>query len=328
MAVGTTLQQPVRIGIIVPCYNEEAILNYSSEKLVNYLQSVIAKGLVHGESFICFVDDGSKDKTWTIIQQLAETRRGFFKGIKLSANFGHQNALIAGMFSEKNNAECLITIDADLQDDLDVIEQMVTNYTLGSKIVYGVRQNRDSDTFFKRFTAHFFYKLMRLMKVNTIYNHADYRLIASDVVQILEQFGEVNLFLRGIVPLLGFQSTSVYYKRHLRVAGETKYPFRKMLSFAWNGITSFSTSPLKIIFYIGLLMFFICIALGTWVFISLFRGQTIQGWASTLLLSLTFSGINMISLGIMGEYIGKIYQEVKHRPRFIIEKRTKNGDGI
>lgn len=311
---------PVKLGIILPCYNEEAILNYSAENLKAEVQKLTQKKLLANDSFICFVDDGSKDKTWQIIETLVNTDK-LYKGIKLSTNFGHQNALIAGMFSLKHSADCLITIDADLQDDITVIEEMVNHYNLGSKIVYGVRDNRENDSFFKKFTAQTFYKLMQGMKVRTVYNHADFRLADKVVIEHLEQFGEVSLFLRGIFPLIGFSASSVYYKRNKRIAGETKYPFHKMLSFAWKGITSFSTAPLRLIFYIGIIMFFLSVGLGIWVVISMLTGKTIQGWASTLLLNLTFSGINMVCLGIIGEYVGKIYQEVKNRPRFIIEKK-------
>jgi polyisoprenyl-phosphate glycosyltransferase len=319
--------QKVKLGIIVPCYNEEEILSYSAEKLEDYVSSLIQNGLVHKSSFICFVDDGSRDKTWSIIDTLVQ-KSEIFKGIKLSTNFGHQNALIAGMFSEKTNADCLITIDADLQDDIAVIEEMIKHYKQGSKVVYGVRDNRDSDTFFKKFTAQSFYRLMSAMKVKTVYNHADYRLMDSQVIEYLERYEEVSLFLRGIVPLIGFKTSSVYYKRNIRIVGETKYPFRKMLGFAWGGITSFSTTPLRVIFFIGIFMFLASVAIGLWVIISIIYGKTIQGWASSLLLNLTFSGINMICLGIMGEYIGKIYQEVKRRPRFIIETKISNGDRV
>jgi polyisoprenyl-phosphate glycosyltransferase len=315
----TLNNSPIKLGLILPCYNEEEILPHSSLTLKNHITSLINTGILSQDSFICFVDDGSRDKTWELVQSLVEENK-LFKGIKLSTNFGHQNALIAGMFTQKIYADCLITIDADLQDDILVIDKMLENYTLGSKIVYGVRDNRDSDTFFKKFTAQLFYKLMSGMNVKTIYNHADYRLIASDVILHLEKFEEVSLFLRGIFPIIGFPSTCVYYKRFSRLVGETKYPFRKMLSFAWNGITSFSTAPLKIIFYIGIFMFIASVALGSWVIFSILYGNTIQGWASSLLLNLGFSGVNMICLGIIGEYIGKIYQEVKSRPRFIIEK--------
>jgi glycosyltransferase involved in cell wall biosynthesis len=317
----------VKLGIIVPCYNEEEILSYSATKLGDYLVRLIKDGLIEDSSFICFVDDGSKDKSWSIIETLVQ-KSEIFKGIKLSTNFGHQNALIAGMFSEKTNADCLITIDADLQDDITVIEEMIKHYEQGSKVVYGVRDNRDSDTFFKKFTAQSFYRLMSAMKVRTVYNHADYRLMDSKVIEYLEKYEEVSLFLRGIVPIIGFKSSSVYYKRNVRLVGETKYPFRKMLSFAWGGITSFSTTPLRVIFFIGIFMFLASVAIGFWVIVSIIYGKTIQGWASSLLLNLSFSGINMICLGIMGEYIGKIYQEVKRRPRFIIETKIRNGNRV
>ena len=224
------------------------------------------------------------------------------------------------MFSCKTDAHCLITIDADLQDDIDVFDQMIHSYNAGNLIVYGVRDNRDSDTFFKKFTAQSFYKLMQWMNVKSVYNHADFRFIDTRVITELEKFNEVSLFLRGIFPLIGFTSTNVYYKRTQRLAGETKYPLKKMLNFAWNGITSFSTAPLRIIFYVGILMFLLSIFFGVWVGIAYYNGQTIKGWSSTVLVYLIFSGINMICLGIVGEYIGKIYQEVKKRPRYIIDE--------
>lgn len=310
----------VKLGIILPCFNEEAILTYSSEKIKEQMSSLIKKGIVSEDSFVCFVDDGSKDKTWEIIDGIVRSG-SLFRGLKLSTNFGHQNALIAGLFTFKQDADCLLTVDADLQDDISVIEEMINHYHLGSKIVYGVRDNRDTDTFLKKFTAQSFYKIMQFMKVKTVYNHADFRLADRVVIENLERFNEVSLFLRGIFPLIGFSSSSVYYKRHKRLAGETKYPLHKMLSFAWKGITSFSTAPLRLIFYVGIIMFILSMSLGIWVIISLFTGKTIQGWASSLLLNLAFSGINMICLGIIGEYIGKIYQEVKSRPRFIIDKK-------
>ncbi|MBK9283194.1 MAG: glycosyltransferase family 2 protein [Sphingobacteriaceae bacterium] len=319
------MNKPIKIAIIVPCYNEQEIIGHTCQKLSDYLKELMARNIISMESYVCYVDDGSRDRTWKLIQEYVKAN-SLFKGIKLSTNFGHQNALIAGLFTEKKYADCMITIDADLQDDITVIEKMVSQYNEGSKIVYGVRENRDSDTIFKRFTAQSFYRLMSFMKIKTVYNHADFRLIASDTVEHLEKFNEVSLFLRGIIPLLGFQSSCVYYSRSARIAGETKYPFRKMMSFAWKGITSFSTTPLRIIFYIGIFMFLASIAVGIWVLFSILYGHTIKGWASSLLLNLTFSGMNMICLGIIGEYIGKIYQEVKQRPRFIIEHKIEHGN--
>jgi glycosyltransferase involved in cell wall biosynthesis len=308
-----------KLAVILPCYNEEEILKISAYKLRDKIHSLIDKKLISNESFVCFVDDGSKDRTWLIIEEL-QRESNLFKGIKLSTNFGHQNALLAGMFNCKHLAEVIITIDADLQDDINVFESMIINYNSGCLIVYGIRDNRDSDTFFKRFTAHIFYRLMNLMKVKTIYNHADFRLVDSRVVLELEKFNETSMFLRGIFPALGFNSKSVYYKRDIRMAGVTKYPLKKMLNFAWNGVTSFTTTPLRSIFYIGIFMFTASIIFGLWVLISAISGHAVKGWSSSLLITLTFSGINMICLGIIGEYIGKIYQEVKNRPRFIIEK--------
>jgi glycosyltransferase involved in cell wall biosynthesis len=314
-----------KLAIILPCYNEEEILKISAYRLKEKLFQLINLNLISKESFICFVDDGSKDRTWEIIEEL-QNESNIFKGIKLSTNFGHQNALLAGMFNCKNFADLIITIDADLQDDINIFDSMLENYYNGNLIVYGVRDNRDNDTFFKKYTAQSFYKLMNSMNVKTIYNHADFRLVDSRVIVELEKYNESSMFLRGIFPTLGFNSTSVYYKRDIRIAGETKYPFKKMLNFAWNGITSFTTTPLRMIFYIGIIMFSISFIFGLWVLISALSGHAVKGWSSSLLITLTFSGINMICLGIIGEYIGKIYQEVKHRPRFIIEKNLTNID--
>jgi polyisoprenyl-phosphate glycosyltransferase len=270
---------------------------------------------------LCLVDDGSRDETWLQIESLGAKSK-HVKGIKLSANFGHQNALIAGLFSQKNNADCFITIDADLQDDVNTIEQMIDKHAQGYNIVYGVRNNRDTDSGFKKFTAEFFYKLMQSLKVKTIDNHADYRLADKRVVETLEQFGEANLFLRGIFPLMGYKHDMVYYSRNARLQGETKYPLRKMLSFAWQGITSFSTTPLKIVFTMGIITFFVSIIIALWIVIVLAEGKTVKGWSSSLLITTAFSGLNMICLGIIGEYVGKIYKEVKQRPRYIIEKEV------
>jgi glycosyltransferase involved in cell wall biosynthesis len=308
----------IKLAIILPCYNEEEILTFSANLLEQKINELITKNKISNDSFICFVDDGSRDKTWEIIEELSLKNQ--FTGIKLATNFGHQNAIYAGMMIMKYHADCLITIDADLQDDINVFEDMIDAHQNGSMIVYGVRDNRESDTFFKRFTAQGFYKLMQVMKVKSIYDHADFRFIYSRVIEELVKFKEVSLFLRGIFPMIGFNSSNVYYQRKIRVAGETKYPLRKMLSFAWNGITSFSTAPLRFIFYVGIIMFLISISFGIWVAIAAFTGESVKGWASSLLVNLIFSGINMICLGIIGEYIGKIYQEVKQRPRYIIDK--------
>ena len=309
---------PIKLGVVLPCYNEEEVLQLSAEQLHRKFNDLRSANLISEDSFVCFVDDGSRDATWEIIENL--TKDPLYKGIKLATNFGHQNAILAGMFTCKTMADCIITIDADLQDDIDVFDKMIHAYHEGNLIVYGVRDNRDSDTFFKKFTAQSFYKLMQWMKVKSVYNHADFRFIDSRVITELEKFNEVSLFLRGIFPLIGFKSSNVYYARTPRLAGETKYPVRKMLNFAWNGITSFSTAPLRFIFYVGIVMFLLSLFFGVWVTISALSGNAIKGWSSTLLVNLIFSGINMICLGIIGEYIGKIYQEVKKRPRFIIDE--------
>ncbi len=307
-----------KLAVVLPCYNEEEILQSSAESLRVKFSQLKVLNLITEDSFVCFVDDGSRDSTWELIEELS--KEDMFKGIKLATNFGHQNAILAGMFTCKSLADCVITIDADLQDDIDVFEQMFHAYHGGSLIVYGVRDNRDSDTFFKKFTAQSFYKLMRWMNVKSVYNHADFRFIDSRVITELEKFNETSLFLRGIFPLIGFKSSNVYYARSPRLAGVTKYPIRKMLNFAWNGITSFSTTPLRFIFYIGIIMFVLSLFFGIWVTFSALSGNAIKGWSSTLLVNLIFSGINMICLGIIGEYIGKIYQEVKKRPRYIIDE--------
>lgn len=267
------------------------------------------------------MDDGSSDDTWAIILQRSK-ENSFIKGIKLSANFGHQNALIAGLFTEYPHVDCLISIDADLQDDVEAIEPMIDAFRKGFRVIYGVRNIRITDSRSKRWLAGVFYAVMKKMNPKSITNHADFRLAGSDVIRHLERFGEVNLYLRSIFPLIGFPSTCVYYERKKRLTGKTKYPVRKQLSFAWQAITSFSTAPLKMIFRLGVLTTFTSMILLTWVLYTTFSGHSIKGWASTLIPILFFSGIIILALGIIGEYVGKIYQEVKNRPRFIIEMQT------
>ncbi len=317
----TSISRPI-LSIIVPCYNEEAVLSVSVHELLSQLEILIVAHKVDAESYLCLTDDGSSDTTWEIIKQLSKNNSRV-KGIHLSANFGHQNALLAGLFSEKNHADCLITIDADLQDDVTVIEQMIDKFAAGNKIVYGVRSNREKDTFLKRSSAQWYYKLLIRMGIKTIYNHADFRLASRQVIQNLERFNEVNLFLRGIFPLMGFKSDIVYYSRADRKLGNTKYPFRKMMSFAWQGITSFNTSLLRLVTITGVVMFILSMLTALWVLIAYISGNAVQGWASLLLITSLFSGINMISLGLIGEYVGKIFLEVKQRPRFIIEEETE-----
>lgn len=310
-----------KLAIIVPCYNEEEMLQFSHQKLSALLDDMISTKTVDRSSRIFYVDDGSGDNTWEIIDGLA-TKDEKAEGIKLSRNFGHQFALLAGLETLYNQFDIYITIDADLQDDIRVMEQMVHYHKEGSSIVYGVRADRSSDSFFKRQTAQSFYNLMSWLGVKTIYNHADYRLIDNKALGELMHFGESNLFLRGIFPLIGLKHSIVKYSRGKREAGETKFPLKKMTSFAWDGITSFSTKPLRIVLYLGIIIFLLSIALAIWAIIVFAENKTIPGWTSMVLPMAFFGGFQMIFLGIIGEYIGKIYKEVKARPRYIVEKRT------
>ncbi len=310
----------IQLGIIVPCYNEEEVLPETNKRLSDILTHLNNLELITNDSGIYYVDDGSKDRTWEIVEALAilDSR---VHGIKLSRNCGHQNALLAGIFSAEGDA--LITIDADLQDDIIVIEQMVRQFTEGFEIVYGVRKTRFTDTFLKKSTAIIYYKFLAKMGVEIIYNHADFRLLGQRSVDYLRQFSEVNLFLRGIIPLLGFASTTVYYDRVKRWAGTSKYPLRRMLALAVDGITSFSTVPLRLIAIIGLLVFFISIIMTIWViYVRLFTYSAIPGWASSVIPIYFIGGIQLLSIGVVGEYVAKIYLEVKHRPRYCIEKKV------
>lgn len=307
------------IGIVSPCYNEEAVLRETSAQLHSLVEQLITKGKISEKSFIAFVDDGSRDTTWSIIEDESQNKV-HVKGLKLAGNVGHQNALLAGLLTFNTEADALISIDADLQDDISVIEDMIDKYKAGTDVVYGVRNSRVTDTFFKRNTALMFYYLMKKMKVNVLHNHADYRLCSNRVITALSGFNEVNLFLRGIIPSIGFKKDVVYYNRLERFAGESKYPFTKMLSFAWNGVTSFSTFPLKLVTTIGFLIFFLCILMSIYALSAVFAGNTVPGWVSTVLPMYFLGGIQLFCFGIIGEYIGKIYSEVKQRPRYIVDK--------
>ena len=319
------LKHMIDLSIVVPCYNEEAVLPVTIQQLTKLLQYLIDKGKITSDSCIYYVDDGSRDQTWDLIETYAKTN-SFVRGIKLSRNRGHQNALLAGLLTVKG--EVVISIDADLQDDLSAIEAMLDDYAAGYDIVYGVRSSRKTDTFFKNFTAIAYYRLLAVMGVEIIYNHADYRLMSRRVIEALKEFGEVNLFLRGIIPQLGFSHTIVYYERAERFAGESKYPLKKMLALAWQGITSFSDVPLKFITGLGLLVSLISFTVTIWaIWIKLFTEVAIPGWASTVLPIYFLGGIQLLCLGIIGEYLAKIYTETKRRPRYIIEKTT-NQDGF
>ncbi|RFB15030.1 glycosyltransferase [Bacillus sp. HNG] len=311
------------LTIVVPCYNEEEVLPETMKQLRTLLEELITDKLVSEKSRLLFVDDGSKDQTWSIIYKkgLEDSK---IKGLKLARNVGHQNALLAGLFAAKRQSDCLVSIDADLQDDIGVIHEFLNRYTEGYEVVYGVRKERRTDTFFKKHTAQGFYKLMQFMGVNLVYNHADYRLMSKRAVEVLEQFDESNLFLRGVVPLVGFQSTSVFYDRKERMAGETKYPLRKMLSFALDGITSFSITPIRFISMIGLLSFFVSLFFGGYFFYLKFSGQTQTGWTSMITSIWLIGGLQLIALGFIGEYIGKIYKETKRRPKFVVDIDTYN----
>jgi len=307
-----------KIDIIVPCYNEQEILNETNTHLVDLVESLIKENLIDKDSFIYYVDDGSKDNTWKIIEEFSVQNYNV-KGIKLSSNRGHQNALLSGLLYSK--ADAAISIDADLQDDTSVIPEMVNNFADGYDVVYGVRNNRKKDTFFKRHTAQGFYKFMKVMGVNIVYNHADYRLLSRSVLDALREYKEINLFLRGIIPLIGYKSANVYYERKERTAGDSKYNVKKMLSFAWDGVTSFSITPLRIITSLGFLIFIGSLIVVAWVlFIRFFTSDAVPGWASTALPIYFIGGVQILSIGIVGEYVGKIYLESKNRPRYIIEK--------
>jgi glycosyltransferase involved in cell wall biosynthesis len=314
------MQKPI-IGIISPCYNEELVLNETSTQLNNIIYNLISIDVISEKSFVVFVDDGSKDKTWGIIEKNAE-KLSYIKGLKLAGNVGHQKALLAGLITFKDEANALISIDADLQDDVRVIEEMILKFKSGIDVVYGVRKERTTDTFFKRNTALLFYNLMKKMKVNIVHNHADYRLCSNRVLNSLSEFNEVNLFLRGIIPSIGFSNDIVYYDRLERFAGESKYPFRKMMAFAWNGITSFSNYPLKFVTIIGFVVFFFCLIMTGYALVALYFGNVVPGWLSTVLPMYFLGGVQLFCFGIIGEYIGKIYLEVKQRPRYFIDKRV------
>ncbi|WP_026694009.1 glycosyltransferase family 2 protein [Peribacillus kribbensis] len=309
--------EPV-LTIVVPCYNEEEALPYTLQQLDELLQRMKQGGSVSRESRVLYVDDGSRDGTWPIIYQ-ASLQNPSIKGLKLSKNAGHQNALLAGLFSAKGVSDCMISIDADLQDDIEVIPDFIEEYLGGCDIVYGVRKNRDKDTLFKRKTAEWFYSLMAKLGVSMIYNHADFRLMSKRAVHELERFEEANMFLRGVVPLIGFKTAKVYYDRKERVAGTTKYPLKKMVSFALDGITSFSITPIRMVLLVGLLSFFGSLASGIYFFILKLFGQTESGWTSLITSIWLLGGLQLIAMGLIGEYIGKIYKETKRRPKYIID---------
>lgn len=310
------------LNIIIPCYNEETVLPITSVLFLEEVKLLINRKMIDDNSRIVFVNDGSTDSTWNIIKSLAQSDEHYY-GLCLSRNRGHQNAVLAGLMDSKDKCDITISIDCDGQDDISAMGEMVDRYREGFDVVYGVRSKRDTDTFFKRFTAESFYKLMNAMGAEVVYNHADYRLMSSRVLNEFAKFEEVNLFLRGMVPLVGFKSTTVYYERHERLAGESHYPLRKMLALAFDGITSLSTKPLSLITDFGFFVAGISFIGILYAIVSFFQGATVSGWASMICIICLLGGIQLICLGVIGQYIGKIYMEVKHRPRYIISERTE-----
>lgn len=309
-----------RLAIVVPCYNEEEMLHISAAALREVLDDLVKKEKIADDSFVLFVNDGSKDKTWTLIEEEHEAHPVQIRGVNLAGNVGHQFALTAGLITAKDMCDVTVSIDADLQDDVAVIEEMIDKFHAGNDIVYGVRNDRKSDSFFKRATAQGFYKLMAGMGVKTVYNHADFRLMSKRAVEHFAQFQESNLYLRGMMPLIGYQTDSVYYERKERVAGESKYPLKKMLALAFNGITSFSIKPISLITGLGVAIIVCCVLAAIYALVSYFTGNVEPGWTSLILSIWFIGGVQLLSIGLVGQYIGKIYVEVKHRPRYNIEK--------
>lgn len=311
--------------IVVPCYNEEEVLRETAKRLIEKLKNLINVGTISPKSRVLFVNDGSKDKTLEIIEELFSNCE-LIEGVNLSRNRGHQNALLAGLTVAKEKSDVTISMDADLQDDINAVDEMLSEYYAGSDIVYGVRSKRKKDSFFKRFTAEIFYRLMNFLGAETVFNHADYRLMSKRALEGLMSFKEVNLFLRGIVPMIGYRTSSVYYEREERFAGESKYPLKKMIAFALEGITSLSVKPIRFITLIGFLIFITSLIMILYFIIRWFIGATVSGWPSIICSVWAIGGLIMLSLGVIGEYIGKIYLESKERPKFIIEKVLEHED--
>ena len=308
--------------VVIPCYNEEEVLEETTKRLKEKLSTLIKEKKISKDSRVMYVNDGSRDNTWDLIKKINEKEK-LFTGITLSRNRGHQNALLAGLMTAKNYADVVISMDADLQDDINAIDEMIDKYHEGKDIVYGVRSSRKKDTWFKKTTAQSFYKFMKFMGVDVVYNHADYRLTSKRVLEEFENFKEVNLFLRGMFPLVGYESDVVYYERHERFAGESKYPLKKMLNFAWDGITSFSVRPIRLVLNLGIIIFGISLLVLLYCLIVKICGKAVTGWTFVVCSIWLVSGIQMLSIGIIGEYIGKIYSETKARPRFIISENLE-----
>lgn len=312
-------QKRINLYLVIPCYNEEDVLPETTKRIETLMNELYQKKWISKNSKVLYVNDGSQDHTWDLIKKYEQEKK-WFSGISLSRNRGHQNALTAGLLVSQEKADAVISMDADLQDDISVIEEMLEKYHEGKDIVYGVRKSRKKDTVFKRITAHFFYKFMSLMGANVIYNHADFRLTSKKALQAFSSFKEVNLFLRGLFPLVGFESDIVYYDRNERFAGKSKYPLKKMLNFAWDGITSFSVKPIRLVFILGTFIFLLSIFMTIYFIIGKLLGNNVQGWTFIVCSIWLMGGIQMLSLGMIGEYIGKIYSETKQRPRYIISE--------
>ena len=308
----------IKLYLAIPCYNEEAVLRDSAAKLLRKYETMMTEHKITFDSRIVFIDDGSRDRTWQIIEEL-HRENPVFQGIKLTRNRGHQNALLCGLMTLKDKADAVISIDADLQDDIEVFDEMVAKFEEGCDVVYGVRSKRETDTFFKRFTAEAFYKILNRMGAKVIFNHADFRLMSRRALEAFSLYKETNIFLRGMVPMIGYRSDIVTYERSERLAGESKYPLKKMLALAWEGITSLSIQPIRIITWAGLIIFLISLVMIIYSLISYFVGAAVSGWASTLCSIWALGGLQLLAIGIIGEYIGKIYLETKRRPRFIVE---------
>ena len=315
-----------KLAIVVPCYNEEEVLKIASEALRGVLDDLIHKGKIAEDSFILFVNDGSKDRTWELIEEEHQAHPVQVCGVKLAGNVGHQFALTAGLITAMDLSDVTVSIDADLQDDIDVIDQMVEKYYDGCEIVYGVRSARTTDTFFKRFTAESFYHMISMMGGEIVFNHADYRLMSKRALEEMAKYKEVNLFLRGIVPMIGFKTDVVTYERHERMAGESKYPLKKMIAFAADGITSFSVKPIRLVFSTGVVVFIVSLIMLIYALVAKLAGHTSVGWTSLMGSIWLIGGIQLLGLGVVGEYIGKIYNETKRRPRFIIESVLNKAD--
>lgn len=311
-----------KLYLAIPCYNEEEVLPDTSQKLKDKFTELINKGKISSDSKIVFIDDGSKDQTWDIIKELHEAD-GIFSGIRLSCNRGHQNALLCGLMTLKEYADAVISIDADLQDDINTFDEMLEKYEDGCDVVYGVRSKRETDTFFKRFTAEAFYKILNSMGAKVVFNHADFRLMSKRALEYLGEYKESNIFLRGLVPMIGFKSEIVKYERSERLAGESKYPLSKMLALAWEGITSLSIQPIRLVMGSGVIVFALSILMLIYFLIRYFTGATVAGWASLAVSIWAIGGLQLLAIGIVGEYIGKIYLETKHRPRYIVDEFLK-----